>query len=157
PWVCRNYERAFTEGNRVLPAPQFPSRRAIAYGNIQAGENSRCEYFHRQKGGGFRLRLKAGSVRLRRTQITLKPSSGSGGLWFLMYSAQTSSVTLPLLATQYPRAHRCWPQYLFRKLANSASSLWELRPLRYCTARDTERLGGTDSSMWTWSRLIDPA
>jgi hypothetical protein len=45
----------------------------------------------------------------------------------------------------------------FRKLANSASSLWELRTLRYCTARDTERLGGTDSSIWTWSRLIDPA
>src|SRR5262245_10965394 len=104
---------------------------------------------HRLKGGGFKLRLKAGSVRLRRTQVTLKASSGSGALWFLMYSAQTSSVTLPLLATQYPRAHRCWPQYLFRKLANSASSLWELRPFRYCTARDTDNLGGMDNSRCT--------
>src|SRR5262249_49187705 len=112
---------------------------------------------HRLKGGGFGLRLKAGSVRLRRTQVTLKSSSGSGALWFLMYSVQTSSVTFPLLATQYPRAHRCWPQYLFRKLANSASSLCELRPFRYCTARETDRLGGTDSNICTWSRLIDPA
>src|SRR5215471_6637368 len=112
---------------------------------------SRClcgEYSTAKKAVASDYGLKPRSVRLRRTQITLKPSSGSGGLWFLMYSAQTSSVTLPLLATQYPRAHRCWPQYLFRKLANSASSLWELRPLRYCTARGTERLGGTDSSMW---------
>src|SRR5262250_2781495 len=99
---------------------------------------------HRLKGGGFRLRLKAGSVRLRRTHVTLKASSGSGAFWFLMYSAHTSSVTFPLLATQYPRAHRCCPQYLLRKLANSASSLWELRPFRYCTARDTDRLGGMD-------------
>src|SRR5262249_48130515 len=35
-----------------------------------------------------------------RPHVTLKSSSGSGGLWFLMYSAHTSSVTLPLLATQ---------------------------------------------------------
>jgi hypothetical protein len=31
------------------------------------------------KGGGFELRLKARLVRLRRTQVTLKSSSGSGG------------------------------------------------------------------------------
>jgi hypothetical protein len=30
---------------------------------------------------------------VRRTQVTLKLSSGSGGTWFLMYSIQTSSVT----------------------------------------------------------------
>jgi len=35
--------------------------------------------------------------------VTEKLSSGSGGFWFLMYSTHTSSVTLPLLATQYPR------------------------------------------------------
>src|SRR5215831_18313844 len=35
-----------------------------------------------------------------RPHVTLKSSSGSGGLWFFMYSAHTSSVTLPLLATQ---------------------------------------------------------
>jgi hypothetical protein len=32
------------------------------------------------KGGGFDLRLKAGLVRLWRTQVTLKSSSGSGGV-----------------------------------------------------------------------------
>src|SRR5712675_1310876 len=38
-----------------------------------------------------------------------------------------------------------------------ACSLCELRPFMYCTARDTDRLGGIDTSMCTWSRLIDPA
>jgi hypothetical protein len=42
-------------------------------------------------------------------------------------------------------------------MANSPSSLCELRPFKCCTARDTDRLGGIDSNMWTWSRLIDPA
>jgi transposase-like protein len=36
------------------------------------------------KGGGFELRLKAGLVRLWRTQLTFKSSSGSGGVWFLI-------------------------------------------------------------------------
>lgn len=56
------------------------------------------------KGGGFKLRLKAGSVRRSAdwepSQVTLKLSSGSGGVWFLMYSTHISSVTLPLVATQ---------------------------------------------------------
>ena len=43
-------------------------------------------------------------------QVTLNLSSGSGGVWFVMYSTHISSVTLPLVATQYPRAQRCWPQ-----------------------------------------------
>ena len=59
---------------------------------------------HRLKGGGFGLRLKAGSVRRAadeaRNHVTLKLSSGSGGIWFLMYSIHISSVTLPLVATQ---------------------------------------------------------
>jgi hypothetical protein len=42
---------------------------------------------HRLKGGGFGLRLKAGSVRrladMAASQVTLKLSSGSGGAWFL--------------------------------------------------------------------------
>jgi hypothetical protein len=46
----------------------------------------------------------------------LKSSSGSGALWFLMYSAKTSSVTLPLLATQYPRAENGEP--IFRNPYN---------------------------------------
>ena len=52
------------------------------------------------KGGGFGLRLKAGSVRHSADYVTWKSSSGSGGFWFLMYSAQASSVTLPLETTQ---------------------------------------------------------
>src|SRR5215468_4380078 len=36
-----NCERAFTEGNRVLAAPQFSSRIAIAGWDIGAGENGR--------------------------------------------------------------------------------------------------------------------
>src|ERR1700756_5085354 len=31
-----------------------------------------------------------------------------------MYSTHTSSMTFPLLATQYPLAQRCWPQYRLR-------------------------------------------
>jgi hypothetical protein len=30
PWPCENSARAFTEGNRVLPARQFPCRLAVA-------------------------------------------------------------------------------------------------------------------------------
>ncbi len=44
---------------------------------------------------------------------------------------------------------RCWPQYRLRSIPNSLSSLCELRPFRYCTARDTDRLGGIDNSMCT--------
>ena len=36
------------------------------------------------KAGGFRLRLKAGSVRPSADYTTLKSSSGSGGFCFLM-------------------------------------------------------------------------
>ena len=42
PWPCKNSERAFTEGNHVLPAPRFPSRLAIAWQNIGAGKEGRC-------------------------------------------------------------------------------------------------------------------
>src|SRR5471030_2843163 len=80
-------------------------------------------------------------------QVTLKSSSGSGAVWFLIYSAHTSSVTFPLLATQYPLPHKCWPQQRLRNTPNSLSNLWELRPFRYCTARDTDKLGGIDRSI----------
>ena len=56
---------------------------------------------------------------------TSKSSSGSGGVWFLMYSFHTSSVTFPLVATQYPRAHRCWPQYRFLNRSYSVSNRCE--------------------------------
>ena len=38
-------------------------------------------------------------------------------------------------------------------MPNSLSSLCELLPFRYCTARDTDRLGGIDKSRCTWSRV----
>lgn len=88
---------------------------------------------------------------------TVKLSSGSGGRWFAIYSFHTSSVTLPLVATQYPRAHRCWPQYLFLNSLYSLNSLCELFPFRYCTAFDTDRFGGIDISICTWSRFTEPA
>src|SRR5499427_9349902 len=37
-WLCENSERAFTEGNRVLPAPRFPCCLATARDDIGAGE-----------------------------------------------------------------------------------------------------------------------
>src|SRR5262249_14386516 len=37
-WLCENSERAFTEGNRVLPAPRFPCCLATARNDIGAGE-----------------------------------------------------------------------------------------------------------------------
>src|SRR5476649_479271 len=80
-------------------------------------------------------------------QVTLKSSCGSGAVWFLIYSAHTSSVTFPLLATQYPLPHKCWPQQRLRNTPNSLSNLWELRPFRYCTALDTDKLGGIDRSI----------
>jgi hypothetical protein len=86
----------------------------------------------------LRLRLKAGLIGHAADYTTLKSSSGSGGFCSSIYRFQTSSVTFPLVATQYPRAHRCWPQYRFRNRAYSLSSLCELFPFRYCTARDTE-------------------
>jgi hypothetical protein len=52
------------------------------------------------KGAGFGYGSKPDRSAMRRTQVTLKLSSGSGGTWFLMYSIQTWSVTLPLLPTQ---------------------------------------------------------
>ncbi|HEB66804.1 MAG TPA: DUF3596 domain-containing protein [Gammaproteobacteria bacterium] len=102
------------------------------------------------KAGGFGLRLKAGLVgRSADSYTTWKSSSGSGGVWFLMYSFHTSSVTLPLVATQYPLAHRCCPQYFFLSTLYSDNSLCELFPFRYCTARDTDSCGGIPISICT--------
>ena len=89
------------------------------------------------------------SFRLKTTYSTLKSSSGSSGFWFLMYSFQTSSVTLPLDATQYPLAHKCWPQYRFLSEENSDNSLCELFPFRNCTALDTDKFGGIPISRCT--------
>jgi hypothetical protein len=62
---------------------------------------------HRLTAGGFGLRLEAGSIGRTVDYTTLKSSSGAGGFCSSMYLCQISSVTLPLVATQYPRAHKC--------------------------------------------------
>ena len=60
-----------------------------------------------------------------------------------------SSVTLPLVSTQYPRPHKCCPQYRFRSDANSDNSLCELFPFSSCTALETDKRGGMPISIWT--------
>ena len=57
-----------------------------------------------------------------------------------MYFFHTSSVTLPLDATQSPRPHSCCPQYRFLKLAYSDNNRCELFPFKYCTAFDTHQM-----------------
>ena len=66
----------------------------------------------------------------------------------------TSSVTFPLLATKYPRAHRCRPQNCLWMCLNSIISFRELLPLMYCMILLGDRFGGHDSRTWTWSREI---
>lgn len=67
-----------------------------------------------------------------------------------------SSVTLPLDATKYPLAHKCRPQYCFRRCRNSISSFRDVFPLMYCMILLGDRFGGHDSRTWTWSREIEP-
>ena len=66
------------------------------------------------------------------------------------------SVTFPLLATKYPLAHKCLPQYC---LFNSYSicNLWDKLPLRYCTNLLADKCGGTDTNKWLWSFPTCPA
>ena len=55
---------------------------------------------HRLKAVASGYGSKPDRSAIRRTHVTWKSSSGSGGTWFLIYSAQASSVTLPLDTTQ---------------------------------------------------------
>jgi hypothetical protein len=52
-----------------------------------------------------------------------------------MYFARTSSVTFPVVATKYPRAHRCRPQNSFRIIRNSCISRFDVLPLINCITR----------------------
>ena len=61
---------------------------------------------------------------------TLKSSSGVRGFCSSIYRFQTSSVTLLLVATQYPRARRCCPQDRFRSRAYSLNRRCELFPFQ---------------------------
>jgi hypothetical protein len=45
----------------------------------------------------------------------------------------TSSVTFPLLATNYARAHKCRPQNCLAMCLNYIISFREFLPLMYCT------------------------
>jgi hypothetical protein len=70
----------------------------IAARGEQSGRT--CEHSTAKKAVASSYGLKPDQSAIRRTQVTLKLSSGSGGFWFLMYSVHTSSVTFPLLATR---------------------------------------------------------
>jgi hypothetical protein len=88
----------------------------IGPGTAQAGDDeyphlraylplsSTSEHSTAGKAVASRYSLKPDQSAIRRTHVTFKLSSklssGSGGVWFLMYSTHISSVTLPLLATQ---------------------------------------------------------
>jgi hypothetical protein len=58
---------------------------------------------HRLTGGGFGLRLEAGLIGHPVDYTTLKSLSGVGGCCSSIFRFHTSSVTLPLVATQYPQ------------------------------------------------------
>src|SRR5215510_4466768 len=49
PWLCENSGRAFTEGNRVLPAPRFPSRLLLLARTLGWKRKSFCAFFAPQR------------------------------------------------------------------------------------------------------------
>lgn len=117
---------------------------------------------HRLKGGGFGLRLKAGSVRRwadrSETHVTLKLSSGSGGFWFLDILDPTS---------RRSRSHWWLPNSRWPTGAgpSSACAIYRTRSAACvnCAPSGAARLAiptgsaGSTPSVCTWSRLIDPA
>ena len=60
----------------------------------------------------------------------MKLSSGSGAVWLLMYSTHTSSVTFPLLATQYPLAPEVLAPIPFAQYAEFAQHPKRRHPSR---------------------------
>lgn len=75
----------------------------------------------------------------------------------LMYSVHISSVTFHSLPPNSPSPIDAGPVALaqYTKLAPAACA--NCAPLGCCTASDTDRFGGIDTSISRWSRLIDPA
>ena len=88
--------------------------------------------------------------------VIRKSSSLYSTSWLSRYCMITSSVTLPELAAKYPAAQICLPQNFLLSSLNSASVFREVLRLRNCTNLITERYGGTDTKMWTWSFEICP-
>jgi len=84
------------------------------------------------------------------------PSSGSVPSWLRMYSMITSSVTLPLEATKYPRAQKWRPQNCFWMCLSSIIIFRDVLPLMYCMILLGERFEGQDNSTCTWSGEIEP-
>src|SRR5262245_22961908 len=79
--------------------------------------------------GGSSPRLAAGYY-----SVILNAASSRGSARCIrMYSALTSSFTLPLVQSKYPRAHRCRPQNSVRNRRQSCSSRW----LRLATEGNT--------------------
>lgn len=88
---------------------------------------------------------------------TLKSSSSwDSAPWFSIYSFNISSVTLPLEATKYPLAQRCWPQNAWRNFRKSIKRWWDVLPFIACMTRLGEIFGGTSSNKCTWSGLTCP-
>jgi len=63
----------------------------------------------------LRLRPKAGLIGHTADYTTLKSSSGSGGFCSARYRFQTSSATLPLVDTPYPRPRSLVAAALLRR------------------------------------------
>ena len=57
----------------------------------------------------------------------------------------------PTVLTQYPRHHKCRPQYFFPKLSYRWNSFRASLPFKYPITEDTEYFGGIHVTIWTWS------
>ena len=61
------------------------------------------------------------------------------------------SSSRPTVLTQYPFAQKCRPQYRFFRSKCLSNILMAHFPFRNPTTSDTECLGGTERTRWTWS------
>ncbi len=146
--------------NADQPADEGPHKNSTAAAASSPTPSAQELNYYRLKPVGWRKNRCSGLKSCAHDFVIRKlspPSSGSVPSCWRMYSWITSSVTLPLDATKYPRAHRCRPQNAFCRCLNSISSFRELLPLMYCMILLGARLGGHDSSTCTWSRETEPS
>jgi hypothetical protein len=68
-----------------------------------------------------------------------------------MYSMIIFSSTAPTVVQKYPRAHRCCPQYRFRRCGKSSCNRRDDFLFTYCTSFAGDNSGGADTSRWMWS------
>ena len=60
----------------------------------------------------------------------------------------------PTVLTQYPRLHKCRPQYRFPNLSYRWNNLNANFPFKKPIIDETEYFGGTDITRWIWSSWI---